>query len=256
MRRASLLFKSTSQRRSRGIAGIGPARAVVYALDTTTGRGFCRLMPRTPEYSSHRFRAVRDALHGPGRGGTLWKQPRRARAAPPQGTVNHITHQQQQRRASRCARRGVRPRRRAARGAASAQPSRASTRPRRRRGGPRRARPRRTAVAEHDTPASNAAPASDPRPAAHAMAVSAAAPPAKAGRGPLGPPSQRHRDRSARRRPPGPPAAAATLSAAPRWPRHAPGLARAKERRVAAAGAPARANLFVGASARHRKLPR
>ena len=37
------------------------------------------------------------------------------------------------------------------------------------------------AVAEHDTPASNAAPVSDPRPAAHAMAVSAAAPPAKAG---------------------------------------------------------------------------
>ena len=49
---------------------------------------------------------------------------------------------------------------------------------------------------------------------------------------------------------------AATLSAAPRWPRHAPGLARAKERRVAAAGAPSRAIFFVGASARHRKLPR
>ena len=77
----------------------------------------------------------------------------RARAAPPRGcSVNHITHQQQQRSASRCARRGVRPRRRAARGAASAQPSRASTRPRRRREGPRRARPRRTRQWRSTTP--------------------------------------------------------------------------------------------------------
>jgi len=77
----------------------------------------------------------------------------RARAAPPRGcSVNHITHQQQQRSASRCARRGVRPRRRAARGAASPRLSRASTRPRRRREGPRRARPRRTRQWRSTTP--------------------------------------------------------------------------------------------------------
>ena len=151
VRRASPLFKSTSQRRSRGIAGIGPGTAFVYVLKTTGARGFSG---RTPKYSSYRFRAVRDALHGPGRGGALWKQPRaRARAAPPpDATVNHITHQQQQRRASRCARRGVRPRRRAARGAASPRLSRASTRPRRRREGPRRARPRRTRQWRSTTP--------------------------------------------------------------------------------------------------------
>ena len=77
------------------------------------------------------------------------------------------------------------------------------------------------------------------------MAVSAAAPPAKAGRGPLGPPSRRHR------RPPGPPAAAATLSAAPRWPRHAPGLARAKElrrpaRHIFLSAPPRVAGSFIG----------